>query len=304
MSDTSVTRRDFLRTGVIAGAAMLIPARLSFGEEVAKKPKVWVYTGTDKTKLMEACLKTISENGGFGKDVKKMTLKVNAAWARTPEQAANTHPDLVAAFITGVKKTGVTEVIVPELACSAWDANWEKNGIKAAVEKAGGKMVNLAQNANLFKVVNIPKGVKLKTAKVASYFTETDCLVNMPIAKNHGATRTTIALKNWMGAIQDRGFWHSNDLHQCMVDFATFLQPKWTIVDATRVLLTEGPAGLGQVKEPNQLILSQDQVAADAYASTLIVDKTVKLRYLTLATAAKLGESDIAKMDVIKIDVK
>lgn len=306
MADSNFSRRDFLRTGLVAGAAMLIPGKVSIAEEEGvKKPKVWVYTGTDKPKIMESVLKTIKENGGFGKDVKKITLKVNAAWARTPEQAANTNPELIEAFITGVKKDGITEVIVPEFGCVAWDANWEKNGIKAAVERAGGTMINLSEKKDLFKKVDIPKGVKVKTAEIATSFTDPGCLVNMPVAKHHGATRTSIALKNWMGAVQDRGTWHAKELHQCLVDFATFLQPKWTIVDATRVMTTNGPQGPGQVKEENQVIVSQDQVAADAYAATLVVDRTkVKLSYLDLAKAAKLGETDIAKMEVIKIDVK
>ena len=98
-------------------------------------------------------------------------------------------------------------------------------------------------------------------------------------------------------------FWHRNDLHQCIADFSSFIKPNWTIIDATRIMLTNGPKGPGKMKRPDLLILSRDQVAADAYAAHLFVDNIEKVRYLAIARDMKLGETNIDNMAVSKITV-
>ena len=154
-----------------------------------------------------------------------------------------------------------------------------------------------------FKPVRIPRGVKLKAAKVGEDFMNTDCLVNMPVAKHHSGSLITIAMKNWMGAVQDRGFWHRNDLHQCIADFSSFIRPNWTIVDATRILITKGPKGPGELKHPEILILSRDQVAADVYSAGMFVENFERVKHLSLARQMKLGETDVDNMTVHKVKV-
>ena len=112
-------------------------------------------------------------------------------------------------------------------------------------------------------------------------------------------------MKNWMGSVRDRGFWHRNDLHQCIADFSTFLRPQWTILDATRVMQDRGPKGpTRNMKYPDLLILSRDPVAADAYASQLLCRRGPgEVRYLVLAEKMGIGTVDIDKMSVEKIEV-
>jgi uncharacterized protein (DUF362 family) len=126
----------------------------------------------------------------------------------------------------------------------------------------------------------------------------------MPVAKDHGATELSIAMKNWMGAVKDRGYWHRNKLHQCIADFATFLQPQWTIVDATRLMLTRGPQGPSRsMKHPDKIVVSQNQVAADAVSSTLFEMSPEKIAYLKLAEKAGLGPIRIKDINVLNAKV-
>lgn len=306
-----MSRRDFVQTGLLGVAASVVgsalPARAL--AETAKPattggPTVWVFTSEDKAKLMEAALKVISQNGGFGDGIKRMALKVNAAWARTPEQGANTHPDLVAAFLAGVKKAGITEVVLPELSCAPAPTTFKMSGIAAAAEANGATMIDLNKQRKLFVEVAIPGGKRLTSAKVAKDFiTPGTVVVNMPVAKHHSAAQLTIAMKNWMGAIEDRSFWHRNDLHQCIADFSSFMKPAWTIVDATRTLMDSGPQGPGTTKHPNQIIVSRDQVAADAVASTLFMDSPAKIGYLRIAGEMGIGVSDLSRMTILRSTV-
>ncbi|MCD6377818.1 MAG: DUF362 domain-containing protein [Planctomycetes bacterium] len=301
-----LTRREFLSAGIVSGAAIILTQNLPAATtQKVKKTDVWVFHGKDKKKLINACLKVISDNGGFGKGAKKLTLKVNAAWYRTPEQGANTHPELVDAFLIGCKKMGIKEVVMPEHSCDDPRKSFPRSGLLQVAQKNGAKMYSLGGNRKLYKEVKIPKGKRLKKALVGKDFLETDALVNIPVAKHHGSARLSIAMKNWMGAVRDRGYWHRNNLHQCIADFSTFIKPTWTIIDATRIMLDRGPKGPARnLKHPNLIILSRDQVAADAYASTLFpgVGPT-KVGYLKIAREMKIGTTEVSKMAVHKIEV-
>ena len=304
----SVTRRGFLGIGVAAGGAVLLGGRAAFAAEaaVAGKTDVWVLHGTDKRKLMGSAMKIIADNGGFGKAVKKLTLKVNAAWWRTPEQGANTHPELVEAFLKGCKDQGIKELVLPENPVDPAKNTFPQSGIQDVAKAAGAAMIDLQADAKQFKDVELPNGRKLKAALVGKDFLETDALVNMPVAKHHGGAELTMAMKNWMGAVKDRQAWHRNDLNQCIADFATFIKPSWTIIDATRIMVDKGPKGGpgANLKELNLLIVARDQVAADVYTAALFPGKgPEKVKYLTIAAEMKLGATDPANFDVHKMEV-
>ncbi len=303
------SRRDFIRAGVFGGAATVVGSALPLVAEEAvatgAKADVWVFTGEDKKKLMAAALDVISKNGGFGKGARRMALKVNAAWPRTPDQGANTHPELIDAFLAGVKKAGIEEVVIPEHTCGPATTTFKMSGIGAVATKHGAKMIDLGANKKQFEQVAIPGGKKLTEAKVArDYITPGTVVVNMPVAKHHGGALITIAMKNWMGAIEDRGFWHRNNLHQCIADFASFMKPAWTLVDATRTIMDNGPQGPAkELRHPNQLIVSRDQVAADAVASSLFVDSPAKVGYLKIAGEMGIGVSDLARINIARVAV-
>ena len=297
------SRRDFVRAGILGVTATVVgsvlPARAIESLATSAKVDVWVFTGEEKKSLVAAAVKTILANGGFGKGVSRMALKVNAGWARTPEQGANTHPDLVDAFLESVKKAGINEIVLPELACAPAKTSFAMSGIAAVAMKHGATMVDLSIHHDEFIPVQIPGGKKLTEAKVARDFIDPKTVVvNMPVAKHHGGAQLSIAMKNWMGAVQDRGYWHRNNLHQCIADFSSFIKPAWTIIDATRTMMDSGPQGPGTLKHPNQVIVSRDQVAADAVASTLFVESPGKIGYLRIAGEMGIGVSDLNRIAI------
>lgn len=301
-----ITRREFLRLGASGAVAAVLPGRLLGGDAAESAGKVWVFHGQDKTRLMNACLDTIDRNGGLGDRVRTLTLKVNAAWARTPAQGANTHPELVDAFLKGARKRGVRELILPEHPCDRSEESFAQSGLLAAARENGARMMDLRKEKDAWVSRSIPRGRNLRQAEVARHVLETDALVNMPVVKHHGAARMTAGLKNWMGSVYDRGAWHRNHLHQCIADFSTFLRPTWTILDATRVMQDWGPRGpTRNMKFPDLLILSRDPVAADAYAATLLCPRGAKdVWYLQLAAQAGVGEADLEKLSVEKIRIE
>jgi uncharacterized protein (DUF362 family) len=108
----NLSRREFIKAGVTGSAALSATSSSVLAEE---KPKtdIWVFEGKDNQALMAACMETFFKNGGFGPDAKKVALKVNAAWERTPEQGANTAPELIDVFLEKAIASGVS-VVMPE----------------------------------------------------------------------------------------------------------------------------------------------------------------------------------------------
>lgn len=305
-SRKKLSRRTFIKGGIAAGVLLSLDPVKIFAEENDAKAELWVVISTDKAKMMQKCMEIIMKNGGFG-TAKKVALKVNAAWDRDPEVGANTHPELVDGFLKGCKEAGIKEVFLPEFSCHPANKTFVKSGILAVAEKHNAKMIDLGKDKKSFEKKKIPEAVSLKEVEVSKYFTSPDIsVVNMPVAKHHSGAGLTIAMKNWMGAVQDRGWWHKNNLHQCIADISTLIKPQWTIIDATRIMMDSGPQGPAkELKKPNMIIISKDQVAADAYAAkTLFPEKTTsKVKYIGIAGELGAGVADLSKIKVTKFEV-
>ena len=125
-----------------------------------------------------------------------------------------------------------------------------------------------------------------------------DKVINVPIAKHHNLARYTGAMKNWYGILGGRRNRLHQDIDVSIADLATFMRPTLTIVDAVRVLVRNGPQGgnLDDTREVNTVVASVDQVAADAFACTLIGAKPEQIPYLKLAQDRGIGTSDWASL--------
>ena len=95
------------------------------------------------TKLTE---KAIEGLGGMGRFVKKgdvVWVKPNIGWDRTPEQAANTNPDVVAALVRMCFDAGAKIVKVGDNPCDIAAKTYVASGIAAAVRDLGAKVIML-----------------------------------------------------------------------------------------------------------------------------------------------------------------
>lgn len=298
---TTLSRRTFLRTAAVAAGSVALPVR-GLGVEQKKKTTICVVKGTDIKKMVA---KGIAQLGGWKKFVKQgklATVKPNVAWISTPEQGGNTDPVLVGEVVAACRKAGASNVVLPEHSCRDAKKSFEVSGIMAAAKKAGGKLYSLNKEKR-FRSVRLPKAKKLKEADIAVDVLDTGCLINMPVAKHHGAAKLTLSMKNWMGSVKDRGFWHRNDLHQCIADFSTFVKPTLIILDATRILLTKGPQGPGKQEHPHEIVVGTDPVAVDAYATTLFKKKPFDIPHIKIAHEMDVGIGDLSKVRIVRLEV-
>ncbi len=294
-----VTRRTFIKTvSMVTAGGVLAPVEAKAAQP---KPTIYVVHGEDPKKMLAA---GIEKYGGWGALVKKgeqVTLKANVAWASLPEQGGNTDPTLVGEAVASCRQAGASKVVIPEYTCSPAKKSFKMSGVEAAVKTAGGEIYSLGEKKR-FKEVFIPKGKIIKKANVAVDVLETGLLVNMPVAKSHSSCTITGAMKNWMGSVEERSSWHKQGLHQCVADFSTFLVPDLIIVDATRIMTTEGPRGPGKMAYPKQLVFGKDPVAVEAYLATRFNLKPFDIAHIKIAHDMKIGVGDLKRVNVVHVN--
>jgi len=312
-------RRTFIGNAVGAVAAASLPLNRLFAADAknadSQKPCDMVALhGGSAAEMFE---RGIAEMGGMSCFVKKgqtVVLKPNIGWDKAPEEGANTDPELVGCVTKHCMAAGAKEVLCFDHTCgNDWENRYAVSGIRAAVEKAGGKMV--AGNTQAMYVArDIPRGVSLKTAMVHPLTVNNDVFINIPVLKSHGGAKITCALKNYMGCIWDRKWWHQNDMPQCIADYATSQKTTLTIVDAYRVMLVHGPRGKGPEFAPvvKYQIISTDIVAADTAATQLFASLATQhkmgqaftladIKYIGLAEKLGVGTTDLSKLNVKRI---
>lgn len=254
-------------------------------------------------KMFERAMEAMGGMRKYVKPGQKVVVKPNIGWDVVPEKAANTNPNLVKAIIKQALDAGASKVYVFDHTCDEWRKCYNNSGIEKAAKEAGATVAP-GHTESYYQSVEVPRGKTLKEAKEHELLLESDVFINVPILKDHSSARMTIAMKNLMGVVWDRGFWHRNGLHQCIADFASYRQPDLNIVDAYRVMLRNGPRGVSvnDVTDMKYLIMSDDIVAADA-ASAKIFNPKENVPHINMGDKMGYGEADLSNLKIGRIKI-
>ena len=245
----------------------------------------------DPVNALHQSLDAIGGLGRFVKAGQRVTIKPNVGWDRTPAQAANTNPILVGEMVRLCLEAGAADVIVTDITCNDPRRCFIRSGIREAAETNGARV--LLESDEDFIQVDMG-GELLSSWPVLKHFVETDCLINMPIVKQHSLSRCTIGMKNLYGIIGGRRNQLHQQIDQSIVDLAAFCRPTLTVVDATRVLLRGGPTGgsLDDVAIENSVLCATDPVAADSRAAEFLGTTGDKVSHIVMADKSGLGSLD------------
>ncbi len=251
-------------------------------------PSIVLSENENHTAAMNASLDAIGGINRFVKPGERVTVKPNVGWDRTPQQAANTNPVLVAEMVRLCYEAGAKEVIVTDITCNDARRTFIRSGIRDAAEKAGARVILPKSEDYIQTNLN---GKLLTTWPVLKYFIETDRFINMPIVKQHSLSRCTIGMKNLYGILGGQRAQLHQSIDQSIVDLAEFVKPTLIVVDATRVLLRNGPQGgsLADVEIANSVICATDQVAADARGAEFLGLNPEQVGHIILAEKTGLG---------------
>ncbi len=309
-SQKKLTRRQFIK-GAAAAVAVpyLLPESVPYGSlaHAAETPDVVIAKNGGPTQLLQAAMAPLGGIGRFVKKGQRVVIKANIAWARTPEQACTNNPELYSALIKMCYEAGAKRVVVWDHTCDNYQFTFARSGLKDAGQKAGADVFS-GHGRNVYKRVEVPKGKKLKTVEINKDVLEADVFINLPLPKQHFATELTLGLKNLIGIVWDMEQLHKIDLHQCIADINTIRRPDLVVMDAIRILTTNGPKGPGKTEDIGEVIASTDIVAADAYASAFFKHpktgkpfKPEEIRFVKNAYDLGLGQIDLSKVRVKKV---
>ncbi len=268
----------------------------------AEAPPLAVRKGENIPKLVQ---ETLSALGGIEKFVSPgevVVVKPNIGWDRTVELAANTHPEVVSTLVSLCLDAGAKRVRIFDRTCNDERRCYTQSGIRAAVEELKSDRVSLEyMDRRAYKELAIHGGQAFDRWEFYMPVIEADRLINVPIAKHHSISRLTLGMKNLMGVIGgNRGRLH-HKIAESLADIASVIHPDLTVIDATRILVANGPQGgrTEDVRSPETLIASPDMVAADAYATTLFGLKPEDVATVVVAAQRGLGVMDLKQVRMV-----
>ncbi|MDR2147877.1 MAG: DUF362 domain-containing protein [Tannerella sp.] len=312
-------RREFFKIGAMMGAGAAVSlkfdglqAALVSNEVLVEQavPDMVAVMGGEPEVMLDKALEALGGIGQFVKKGQKIVIKPNIGWDRAPELAATTNPQLISALVKKCLQAGASKVTVFDHTCDDWKKCYTASGIEAAVKAAGGVIAPANDERYFTQTVSLPNGKVLKSTKIHDALMEADAWINVPVLKNHGGAKFTCAMKNYLGIVWDRRFFHANDLQQCIADVCTWeKKPVLNIVDSYRLMFQNGPQGKSSadVNTVKSLIASKDIIATDMAALQLFnqVKKLdlVAVKHITMGESHKLGTTKIDNINVKKIKI-
>lgn len=293
-------RRAFIKTASIGliGSRFVDPAAV-FAAGPDPGPALAVVRGDDPVTVTQAAVEAVGGMSAFVSKGDVVVVKPNIGWDRTPEQAANTNPVVVSTLVTMAFSAGAKKVKVFDKTCNSDRRCYERSGIAEAARGAGADVYFVEDRK--FRKVDLG-GEHLRDWPVYSDALEADKIINIPIAKHHTLAGLTLSMKNLMGLIGGRRNLLHQNLNGNLVDLAAFFKPSLTVLDAWRILTSNGPQGgnLKDVQSPHVVAASTDQVAVDAWGATLFDKSGNDLGFVREAYERGLGEMDLSKVNVIE----
>jgi uncharacterized protein (DUF362 family) len=263
-------RRDFLKymaaLGLVSGAGRLVlPEEVwAMAPRETPQPIVAKAQGTNYPQLVGDAIQALGGMKKFVNAGEVVVVKPNMAWDRPPEMAANANPAVVRQVVELCLEAGAKQVKVLDNTCHDARKAYVNSGIKAAVEG-------------------------LKDPRVSVPYVDDRRFVELKIEKAK-------ALKKWL-------FYKDIHvgLHQNITDMNLLLRPDLHVLDATRILVHNGPSGgrLEDVEVKNLVFAGTDPVALDALGTGLFGMKPAEIGYIVRAHQAGRGEMDLTKIKVL-----
>jgi len=315
LSQKEINRRKFLSRSAKAGLSIAAACSLGYGfydpvgpvkykndHAVANFPdfstptigdRFCVVKGKDRIKTIRRALKALGGIETFIKNGDRVLLKVNAAFASPAILSATTNPELVGEIARLCFKAGASSVVVTDNPINDPVFCFTLTGITQAAESAGARVI--LPKKNFFKQITIP-GAKLIVDWPVLYepLKNINKVIGVTPVKDHHRSGASMGMKNWYGLLGGRRNIFHQDIYNIIKELAMMITPTLVVLDGTTTMMTNGPTGgsLSDIKHTNSMIVSTDQVAADAFGATLL-DKTWNdLPFIAKAQAAGVGNAD------------
>ena len=322
MDNHHLNRRQFMARSAKAGASILAACSIGYWFYDSTGPvgqttdattlqipdfslpelgeRMSIVRGDSRSETLELAMKSIGGLEAFIKKGDRVLLKVNAAFASAPMLSATTHPDMVTALTRLCLEAGAASVIVTDNPINDPASCFRLSGIEQAARSAGATIV-LPQK-EFFKPYSLPQGQLIRNWPVLfDPLSRIDKIIGTAPVKDHHRSGASMIMKNWYGLLGGRRNIFHQDIHTIIQELAMMIKPTLVVLDGTTTMMHNGPTGgsLSDLKDTHTMIVSTDQVAADAYGASLL-DKTVAdLAFIKKAEAIGLGTADYKTLNPV-----
>jgi len=247
--------------------------------------------GSDPGQLARAAIGALGGMGSFISKGDVVLLKPNVAFDRAPLLGATTRPEVLKAVAVLCREAGARQVLVADNPINQPEGCFFKSGLQQAAAEVGAELV--LPRASAFAPVEIGGEVLGTWPMFWEPLARADKVIGIAPCKDHNLCSGSMSMKNWYGLLGGRRNQFHQRIHGIVSDFPHMIKPTLVLLDASRVLMRNGPTGgsLGDVAERGTLIAGVDMVAVDTCGYTLLNRDPARLEYLHRAEARGLGST-------------
>ena len=232
-------------------------------------------------------------NGG-----KRVLVKPNLIMPRKPEDAATTHPAVMAAVCAAFVKAGAEVEITDSTGGPhtklLLKLLYGKCGMKTAAEQSGAKL----SFDTTVKKVTYPEGKILKEFDLIAPAEDADLVISVAKAKTHGFQAMTGCVKNLFGCIPGMSkprlhgkYSKREDFAAMLVDICRYIKPGFSILDGVYGMEGAGPTG-GDPKYLGAIVGGISPYAVDLAQSHLMGLRPETVYTINEAAARGLAPAD------------
>ncbi|MGA2556104.1 MAG: DUF362 domain-containing protein [Verrucomicrobiota bacterium] len=290
--------------------------------------KVALTNGDNRTDNVFRALKSLEKEIAQSIGNRRVVIKPNNV--STTYQLAATHADALAGILEFLKSIGkLDNAIIAESALGSTMQGFQNFGYTTLGDKYKVKLVDLDQEKFQTIMAFNQSDAKPHPVRVSSILAnqEDNFIVSACMLKTHNFAVATMSIKNIIlgsalklasangggGGRGGRGFGgggfggsdkpilHGGGSHGININLAMLapmLHPSLSVIDGFEGMEGNGPIN-GTAVDHRVCVVSTDYLAADTVGATLMGIDPGNVGYLTYLASAKVGESDLSKMEIL-----
>jgi len=266
--------------------------------------KMSIVRGEDRVATLRMALKSLGGIEAFIKKGDRVLLKVNAAFASPALLSATTHPSIITEMTQLCFQAGAESVVVTDNPINDPASCFTLTGIADAARSAGARV--LLPRDDFFSPITVKDATLIRNWPVLyKPFKDITKVIGIAPLKDHHRSGASMIMKNWYGLLGGRRNIFHQDIHSIIMELAMMVKPSFVILDATTSMMTNGPTGgsLSDLKNTNTMIVSTDQVAADAFGASILGRSLDELPFIEKAEAAGIGTADYQKLNPVMASI-
>jgi uncharacterized protein (DUF362 family)/ferredoxin len=251
--------------------------------------EVSIQKGTYSDPGIERLLEPLGGMERFVDKGDRVLLKVNLLSAKDPQKAVTTHPELIRAVATAVRRSGGHPYIG-----DSPGGTFSKRTLRKAYKKTGLEALAHEENIPLnfdtsIKKMDIPRGKRLKSSLFCQYALDADKIIALPKLKTHSFQYMTLACKIMYGMVPGltKAKYHArfprkDFFADILLDILLWVKPQLFILDGILAMQGQGPGG-GDPIELGCVLASTAPVAMDMAVCEIIGVEPVGIPVLRMA---------------------